>query len=92
MITPKPFVMNEPHAYLPGRWEFVLYISEEYIGFVQSLACVSRVEDFQAAYKDEFHVHINSRYDHQEAWQWIYEQIESEMNEIKLSSLWDVEL
>ena len=32
---------------------------------------------------------INPRYDHQEAWLWIHELLESETEEVELSDIWE---
>lgn len=88
MIKPKPFVMENPEQYAPGKWQFSLTAPDSLITFTKNLACVVNVVPI---YGESHLVVINPRWDYQEAWMFIYEQLESESNETKLDDVWTIE-
>jgi hypothetical protein len=90
--TPRPFHMTEPF-YERGVWCFWLAADEEVLRFVSHLYCVLTVSFtpslLQRRQSGRGMVCINPRYDHQEAWLWIYDLLEGECNPVELDELWE---
>jgi hypothetical protein len=90
---PKPFDMTEPH-FNQGLWSFWLTAEPPVLTYVSHLPCV-----LQQAVGSPFlgrrptqhrqMFTINPRYDYQEAWLWIYQQLDSEAREVELNDVWE---
>lgn len=89
---PKPFDMTDPFNE-HGVWCFWLTADMPVLQFVTHLNCVLNVSFMPPPFVARSHgrvlVRINPRYDHQEAWLWLYEQMELESRQIELSESWE---
>jgi hypothetical protein len=85
-MKPKAFVMSEPQ--FVGVWLFMLTIDRKYWDFVKRMPCVNTTSELSG---NNIHVWIDPRYDYEEAWLWIYEQLETETHEVVLGAVWDSE-
>lgn len=89
---PKPFDMTEPF-YENGIWCFWLTADMPVLQFVSHLNCVLNVSFLPPPFALRAHarilIRINPRYDHQEAWLWIYDQLELESGEVELNVAWE---
>ncbi len=86
-IKRKPFMMHNPTEH-GARWLFMLEADENIRKFAETLPCVQVVLGLNG---DTCHVYIDTRYDYEEAWLWIYEQLENETRQVDLSEVWNVE-
>lgn len=93
---PRPFDMTDPfHEH--GIWSFWLTADLPVLQFVANLNCVLNVSYMPPPFAarpqgGRVMVRINPRYEHQEAWLWIYEQLELESRQVELSDTWEVAL
>ncbi len=89
---PKPFDMTEPFNE-HGVWCFWLTADLPVLQFVTHLNCVLNASFMPPPFVARPHgrvlVRINPRYDHQEAWLWLYEQLELESSKVELSESWE---
>lgn len=87
---PKPFHMSEP-AMQNGLWSFWLTADDSVLQFVNNLNCILPVAQspFFRRTSGRVMVSINPRYDHQEAWTWIYSLLEAETQIIDLGETWE---
>lgn len=92
---PKPFDMTEPFNE-HGVWCFWLTADLPVLQFVTHLNCVLNVAFMPPPFAARPHgrvlVRINPRYDHQEAWLWLYEQLELETRPVDLNDTWETTL
>lgn len=83
-MKPKSFVMNNPGQFgIGGTWAFRLYAEPSLIAFVANLA---PVYDLFSYTSESCAVSIDPRWDYEEAWLWIYEQLETEAQEVDLDA------
>lgn len=87
-MKPKAFVMSEPMLLGVGIWMFSLTIDRKHWEFVENMPCVRTTVELS---RHHMHVWIDERYDYEEAWLWIYEQLEAETREVQLGDMWGVE-
>jgi hypothetical protein len=88
---PKPFHMSEPFQQPGGLWCFWLTADDPILRFVGYLSCVMNIGNaapFPRSSRGHVMFGINPRYDHEEAWMWIYRMLESETQPVELGSLW----
>jgi hypothetical protein len=93
-MKPQPFVMENPVniASGSGNWQFWLTLPQDkrsLYDVVASWDCVSHLH-----YEDVWRrasVIIDPRYDYEEAWLWIYEQLQIETAVVELSEFWDMD-
>jgi hypothetical protein len=85
MMKPKPFVMEEPG----GGHILLITIDHQYHDFIRAMPCVEFVNARPES--SSIHVFIDRRYDIDEAWLWIYEQLEAETSKVELSDVWGIE-
>ncbi|HEX2906052.1 MAG TPA: hypothetical protein VHO69_04285 [Phototrophicaceae bacterium] len=87
--------MVEPHQE-QGIWCFWLTADLPVLQFVTHLSCVLNVAymppPFLTRPQARILVRINPRYDPQEAWLWIYEQLERESLPVELNAVWETAL
>lgn len=92
---PRPFDMTEPFCE-HGMWCFWLTADMPVLQFVTHLNCVLNVSFMPPSFISRPHgrvlVRINPRYDHQEAWLWLYEQLEFECRLFELNDSWEATL
>ncbi len=85
--TPKPFHMTEPFQQ-NGVWCFWLTADPDVIEFVRHLSCVLNVgymaPNFFRRPNNRVMITIDPRYEHEEAWLWMHEQMETESNRVEL--------
>ena len=86
---PKPFHMTEPFLDR-GLWCFWLTADDAVLHYVSHLNCIlpPQYNPFHRRPQSRLLFMINPRYDHQEAWLWIYDQLEVETQNIELSEQW----
>lgn len=91
MMRPKAFVMENPQNIISGsgNWQFWLTAPLHVYDLVASWDCVAHLH-YEDVWKRAYVV-IDPRYDYQEAWLWIYEQLEAETQQVELSDVWDVD-
>lgn len=87
-MKPKAFVMSEPVAHILNHWIVMIAIDYAYFDFIRAMPCVLSTEAWIGR---EIRVYIDPRYDYEEAWLWIYEQLETETREVELGEVWDAE-
>jgi hypothetical protein len=82
--------MTEP-AMQNGLWSFWLTADDSVLQFVNNLNCILPVAQspFFRRTSGRVMVSINPRYDHQEAWTWIYSLLEAETQIIDLGETWE---
>ncbi|GEM_PF-1439230 len=88
-ITDPKFDMSEPYA-LDGwgeRFAFWLTVSEPYlVEFIRSLICVVDLREIEN--EERILVEMDNEFDPDEAWHWIRTELEDEVNNSGLDSLW----
>jgi hypothetical protein len=87
---PAPFHMSEP-VLDRGIWYFCVTADEEILRFVMHLPCVMSYthSPFLRQTTRRVTVGINPRYDHEEAWLWIYDLLEGETRFVELDESWE---
>jgi len=85
-MKPKAFALDNP-IINHGQCLIPLVIDQRYHEFVRAMPCTLRVDDFMSM-PNLLHLHIDPRYDFEEAWLWIYEQLEAETNKVELGDVW----
>lgn len=87
---PKPYHISEPFQER-GLWCFWLTADQSVLDFVLHLSCILQAPSnpFQRRLRGRILLSINPRYDHEEAWLWINELLESEAKQIDLQSSWE---
>jgi len=84
----KLFVMQEPKAINSEQYLFRLYAEPNILEFVENLDCVATVTKFTTM-SDQIDVWLNPLYDYEEAWLFIFEQLEIETLKVELdTSIW----
>jgi hypothetical protein len=88
---PKPFHMSEPFVQPGGLWCFWLTADTTILQFVATLNCIMQMPapPFARSAPGRVMYAISPRYNHEEAWLWIYRLLESETEFVELSELWD---
>lgn len=88
---PKPFHMSEPFQQPGGLWCFWLTADENIVQFVAGLNCIMQMPPppFVRPAKGRVMYAISPRYNHEEAWMWIYRLLESETELVELSEIWE---
>ena len=90
MLTPKPFVMENPKFI--GRNHDVcmikMTVDRKHWDFIEAMPCVEATIELNG---NAIHVWLDARYDYEEAWLWIYEQLEAETREVDLGEVWGVD-
>lgn len=86
---PRPFDMTEPFLDR-GLWCFWLTADERVLQFVSHLHCILAPPSspFSRRPQGRLLLCINPRYDHEEAWLWIYELLQDETRLVELDDLW----
>lgn len=90
-MKPLPFLMENPFRQHTGSgdWHFWLKADMPIYEFVRSLDCIAHVH-----YEDVWQrawVSINPLYDYEEAWLFVYSEIEAETRRIELDKVWEQE-
>ena len=87
---PKPFHMTDA-ALQNGLWSFWLTADEPILQYVSNLNCVLSFtgSPFGRRPGGRVMVSINPRYDHLEAWNWIYNTLEGETQIVDLGETWE---
>ncbi|MBA3870457.1 MAG: hypothetical protein ABI970_05045 [Chloroflexota bacterium] len=87
---PKPFHMTDA-ALQNGLWSFWLTADEPILQYVSNLNCVLSFtgSPFLRRPGGRVMVSINPRYDHLEAWNWIYNTLEGETQIVDLGETWE---
>src|SRR5689334_18176335 len=89
---PKPFDITEPVRQPNGIWTFWLTADERILDFVAHLSCVMPPPSppfGSRPLRGRMQFAINPRYEHEEAWLWIYRTLEDETRFVELSDLWE---
>lgn len=89
--VPKPFHMSEPF-HDRGVWFFWLSADDPVIRFVGHLHCILPLPEPNPYFRrpqSRALIGINPRYDHQEAWLWIYDLLGTEAHYIDLDDEWE---
>lgn len=89
--TPKPFHITEPF-FDRGLWCFWLTADDEVLEFISHLPCILQPmlsSPFQRRLRGRVMFSFNPRYDHEEAWLWIHELLDTETNFIELNDSWE---
>ncbi len=85
---PKPFHITEPFEQR-GVWAFWLTAEPEVIQFVRHLSCVLQVvyngPPFFQRPNNRVMVTFDPRYEHEEAWLWVHEELEAESVPVELA-------
>lgn len=90
MLKPKPFEMTNPDVSANGAACIVqVQIDPIYHEFIERLPYVEHITRFMV-YSNHIHVWIDTRYNIEDAWLDLYEQLTVETNPIELSSVWDI--
>lgn len=88
-LTDPKFDMSEPYT-LDGwgeRFAFWLTVNEPYlVEFVRSLICVTDLREIEN--DERLLVELDNEFDPDEAWHWIRTELEDEVNNSGLDSLW----
>jgi hypothetical protein len=89
--TPKPFHMTEPFQQPAGLWCFWLTADEMILDYVANLNCVMQMPPpaFVRQARGRVMYALSPRYNHEEAWMWIYRLLESETEYVELDNIWD---
>lgn len=87
---PKPFVATALQQFDEVTYRFLLHAPMDLQDFAKNLACVSRVEEMHRG-TEEFFIYINPRYNAQEAYDFILDQLKSESDKVELGSNWPIE-
>lgn len=87
---PQPFHMTEP-TLQNSLWSFWLTADEPVIQYISHLNCVLAFtgSPFVRRSGGRVQVSINPRYDHLEAWTWIYHTLEGETQTVDLGETWE---
>jgi hypothetical protein len=89
---PRPFDITEPFEN-SGVWCFWLTADVTVLQLVAGLNCILYAGCHPSPATHPPHPRvlytINPRYDHQEAWLWIYDLLEVETKTIELNELWE---
>ena len=92
---PQPFHMTEA-TLQNGIWSFWLTADEPVVQFISHLNCVLSFANssisgspFVRRVGGRVLVSINPRYDHLEAWNWIYHTLEGETQVVDLGETWE---
>ena len=89
---PKPFHITEP-KFERGLWCFWLTADDEILRYVRHLHCIlhpmSSGSFFTRRLNGRIMFAINPRYDHNDAWQWIVDMLETETSSIELDETWE---
>lgn len=87
---PRPYHITEPFQER-GLWCFWLTADQTVLDFVLHLSCILQVPSnpFQRRLRGRMLLSINPRYDHEEAWLWVNELLESEAKTIDLQASWE---
>src|SRR5438045_3266355 len=87
---PQPFHMTDA-TLQNGLWSFWLTADEPVIQYVSHLNCVLSFtgSPFARRTGGRVMVSINPRYDHLEAWTWIYHTLEGETKIVDLGETWE---
>ena len=90
--TPKPFHITEP-KFERGLWSFWLTADDDILQYVRHLNCIlqpmSSGSFFTRRLTGRVMFAINPRYDHQQAWQWIVDMLQTETSSIELDEKWE---
>jgi hypothetical protein len=88
---PKPFDMSDPFQQPGGLWSFWLTADDPLLKFAAHLSCIMPLSTpaFSRPMRGRVMLGINPRYDHEEAWLWVYSQLEAEAQNVELSPAWD---
>ena len=88
---PKAFHITEPFQDR-GLWCFWLTAENEVLEYVAHLPCILHPvfsSPFQRRLQGRVLFSINPRYDHEEAWVWISDLLESEASHVELTESWE---
>lgn len=83
-LKPKPFDMSNPNP------EIHITIDPKHCDFIVSLPYINQIRNWIT--DNEFVVWIDERYDIDDAWLDLYEQLTDETSKVELDSRWDIEL
>jgi hypothetical protein len=90
--TPKPFDMSEPVQQPGGLWGFWLTADDDILRYVANLNCIlnaSAPPAFSRTLRGRRLFSINPRYDHEDAWLWIFALLEAEAKKVTLTDTWE---
>lgn len=89
---PKPFHITEAKQER-GLWCFWLTADDDVLDYVQHLHCILQPMHtspfFNRRLSGRVMFAINPRYDHEEAWQWIIDLLQTETSSIELNEQWE---
>lgn len=88
---PKPYHITEPFQER-NLWCFWLAADDDVLQFVDKLNCIlqaSHGSPFQRRLRGRVLFAVNPRYDHEEAWLWISDLLESETSRVELNESWE---
>lgn len=89
---PKPFHITEPKKER-GLWCFWLTADDDILKYVRHLHCIlhpmSSGSFFTRRMNGRVMFAINPRYDHDNAWQWIVDMLQTETSSIELDDSWE---
>lgn len=89
--SPSPYHITDPFQER-GLWCFWLSADDEVLRYIADLSCIlhaSNGSPFQRRLQGRVKFAFNPRYDHEEAWLWINEILESETNAVDLHDTWE---
>ena len=89
---PKAYHITEPKLER-GLWCFWLTADDEILQYVRHLHCILQPMNsgsfFARRLTGRVLFAINPRYDHQEAWQWVVDMLQTETSSIDLNEQWE---
>ena len=87
---PQAFHITDPFEER-GLWYFWLTADDEILDFVARLNCVldPATGPFRRRPRGRVRFAINPRYDHEEAWLWINDLLNSETSKVELNKRWE---
>lgn len=89
---PRPFDLTEPFDN-HGVWCFWITAELPVLRLIAELHCILysgfNLSPFNQLAQQRVLYTINPRYDHQEAWLWIHELLETETRNLELSEAWE---
>ena len=87
----KTFVMSEPIHQPSGTGDWMFWLSAEnaVLELVSNFDCIAHLHYEQVW--GRAYVIISPHYDYEEAWLWVYEQLEVETANVPLSDVWGLE-
>lgn len=86
MIRPKRlFTMANPDAAGMIR----VHVDRKHYEFMLLLPYVSHIVQFEMTMPHFFHVYIDPRYDFDDAWLDLYDQLEAECHRVELADIWN---